>query len=227
METKGIDFLLTGCATTLLLLLDWLLLALLLVPLTRAWFGDHHVVVDALLFLLLYGLLSGLLFRLCLRFRPLRPGDYAMDDAAFTYWKFLTMIYEFGRGALLPFTTVVTRPLVALLFGARVGREIALGGRLADPPLIHIGDYAVLGHNSVLTPHAITSGKCLLREIRIGNRATVGVNVVVMPGVEIGDGAVVTAGSVVTMSTRIPPGELWGGVPARKLKDIAPTDIRA
>ena len=42
-----------------------------------------------------------------------------------------------------------------------------------------------------------------------------GVNAVVLKGVQIGQGAVVAAGAVVTKS--IPDYEIWGGVPARKL----------
>lgn len=44
-----------------------------------------------------------------------------------------------------------------------------------------------------------------------------GANVTILKGVSIGRGAVVAAGAVVTKS--IPPYEIWGGVPARKLKE--------
>jgi acetyltransferase-like isoleucine patch superfamily enzyme len=53
--------------------------------------------------------------------------------------------------------------------------------------------------------------------IRIGRDVIVGVNSVILKGVEIGDGAVVAAGSVVTKS--IPTNEIWGGNPARKIRD--------
>lgn len=39
---------------------------------------------------------------------------------------------------------------------------------------------------------------------------------IITPGVTIGDGAIVAAGAVVTCD--IPPGEIWGGVPARFIK---------
>jgi acetyltransferase-like isoleucine patch superfamily enzyme len=52
-------------------------------------------------------------------------------------------------------------------------------------------------------------------EIIIGNDVWIGCNVVVLKGVTIGNGAVVAAGSVVTKS--IPPCEIWGGVPAKKI----------
>ena len=45
----------------------------------------------------------------------------------------------------------------------------------------------------------------------VGNGCTI------LGGVTIGDGAVIAAGAVVTKD--VPPCEVWGGVPARKLKD--------
>lgn len=53
--------------------------------------------------------------------------------------------------------------------------------------------------------------------ITIGSDVWIGCKTVVLPGVTIGDGAIIGAGSVVTKS--IPAFEVWGGVPARKLKD--------
>lgn len=44
-----------------------------------------------------------------------------------------------------------------------------------------------------------------------------GNNVTIIGGVTIGKGAIVAAGAVVTKN--IPPCEIWGGIPARKIKD--------
>lgn len=55
--------------------------------------------------------------------------------------------------------------------------------------------------------------------ILIGEYVWLGVNVVVLAGVNIGDGAVIAAGSVVTKS--VPPGQLWGGIPARLIREVA------
>lgn len=227
MKTSGLDFLLAGLTLGVILALSVAATAFGVVPFSVRWLGDYHVLADGAALLLLYGLICALVVSLLQKLWPLRPGDYSMDRPIFVYWKLLTVVYEFGRGALLPFTTVFARPLIAKLFGARVGRNVAFGGRIADPALVSVGDGAVLGHNSVITPHAITSGQIILREVSIGRGATVGVNVVIMAGVSIGDGAIVTAGAVVPPYTAIPAGELWGGVPAKKIKTLAPSDIRA
>jgi acetyltransferase-like isoleucine patch superfamily enzyme len=51
--------------------------------------------------------------------------------------------------------------------------------------------------------------------IEIGEDVWLGYNVIVLKGVKIGASAVVAAGAVVTKD--IPAGEIWGGVPARRL----------
>jgi acetyltransferase-like isoleucine patch superfamily enzyme len=53
------------------------------------------------------------------------------------------------------------------------------------------------------------------KKIIIGENVWLGCNVAVLKGANIGDGAVVAAGAVVTKS--IPPYEIWGGVPAKKI----------
>lgn len=45
----------------------------------------------------------------------------------------------------------------------------------------------------------------------------IGHNVTIVGGVTIGKGSIIAAGSVVTKN--IPPCEIWGGVPAKKIKD--------
>lgn len=219
MKTEPLDYLLSVIVLTLLAAIAGGAAAWAAWGFTRSALGDYHVLADALLFLLAFGLAAAVCCRLLLAARLLRPGTYPMGDPLFRWWKLFTVVYEFGRGALLPFTTVFARPLVAKLFGARIGRDIALGGHLVDPQFIVIGDEAIVGQNSVITAHTITSGQLVLDPVRIGARATVGVNVVVMSGVQVGEGAVIAAGAVVPPGTLIPAGELWGGIPARKLKD--------
>ena len=54
--------------------------------------------------------------------------------------------------------------------------------------------------------------------IRIGTNVWIGAGVTVLPGCSIGDNAIVAAGSVVTKD--IPANEIWGNIPATKMRDI-------
>lgn len=55
-------------------------------------------------------------------------------------------------------------------------------------------------------------------DVVIEDDVWIGANAVLLPGVRIGRHSVIAAGSVVTKS--VPPCTVFGGVPARKLKDI-------
>lgn len=51
--------------------------------------------------------------------------------------------------------------------------------------------------------------------IKIEEDAWLGANIIILKGVTVGKGAIVAAGAVVNKS--IPPYEIWGGVPAKKI----------
>lgn len=55
-------------------------------------------------------------------------------------------------------------------------------------------------------------------KIIIHDNVHIGTNSIIMPGVEIGENVIVGCGSVVTKS--IPPNEIWGGIPARKIEGL-------
>lgn len=72
-----------------------------------------------------------------------------------------------------------------------------------------------VGQNYKGLPH---KGMCV-----IGNDVWIGQDVKIMAGITIGNGAVIAAGSVVTHD--IPPYTIWGGIPARQIKERFPKEI--
>jgi serine acetyltransferase len=216
MKATFKDFLLCGGAVGAIVVIALALVRTGVRPLTVRFLAEYHPIADFLALLLVYGVVSGLAIRALVVMRKIEPGEYTLDSAAFVYWKLLTIVYRLGHAALLPFTPVFVRPLVAHLFGARVGRGVAIGGAIDDPFLTTLGDGAVLGNNSLVAASMIGGGRFTLAPVRIGAGATVGANAIVLPGTELGDGAQLLAGSVVVAGARIPAGEVWRGNPARK-----------
>lgn len=107
--------------------------------------------------------------------------------------------------------------------GYDIGAGVHIGpGVRLDPShhwLISIGDEATLGPNVNVLAHdgslVMHLGVNYVAPVRIGERAFVGADSVVLPGVTIGQDAVVAAGSVVTKD--VPPGSVVAGVPAREV----------
>jgi acetyltransferase-like isoleucine patch superfamily enzyme len=179
-----------------------------------------HVLVYVLLFFLIYGLFTVSYLKLLNRVFPLKEGPYEMSHSQFTLWKHHSVVGELGKLVLRLFFPVFFRPIFYSLLGTKIGKNVAIGGLITDPMLTQIGDYAVIGQDSVVTSHAMVFNNFFLKRVVIGNGATVGINAVIMPGVVIGENSIVAPGAVVLMDTKIPPNEFWGGIPAKKIKDI-------
>lgn len=73
---------------------------------------------------------------------------------------------------------------------------------------VQVGENCGIGHGAVL--HGCT----------IGNGVLVGMNAVVMDGVEIGDEAIVSALAFVPATFKVPPRMLAAGVPAKLIREI-------
>ena len=74
-----------------------------------------------------------------------------------------------------------------------------------------------LGH-AVINAHLVERGELVMAPVNIGDDALIGANSTVQPGCTIGAGAVVASKAVVPKWTEIPPGEIWGGIPAKCIR---------
>ena len=101
--------------------------------------------------------------------------------------------------------------------------DIKIGKRsnIQDGSVIHvssttqgtyIGDEVTVGHMALL--HACT----------IGDRAFIGMKACVMDDARVEEEAMVAAGALVTSGKIIPSGQLWGGAPARYMRDLTAED---
>nr|WP_051668119.1 CatB-related O-acetyltransferase [Deinococcus frigens] len=108
-----------------------------------------------------------------------------------------------------------------------VEEYVYIGPRAYICPNVTIGRYTLLGpgvsilggdhiFNNVSLP-TIFSGRPSTPKTTIGRDVWIGYGVIVMAGVTIGEGAIVAAGSVVTRD--VPPYEIWGGNPAKLIKE--------
>ena len=86
------------------------------------------------------------------------------------------------------------------LMGMRLGKRVQINTAvIGDSNLIEIGDDTVIGGDATLIAHSAERGDLVAERVRIGKNVTVGLMAVLQKGTKVG------------------PGEIWGGVPARKI----------
>jgi carbonic anhydrase/acetyltransferase-like protein (isoleucine patch superfamily) len=104
------------------------------------------------------------------------------------------------------------------VFHIRVGDETSI----QDNAVIHVthGRNATLVGNRVTVGHSVNLHGCV-----INDRCIIGMGSIILDSAEIGERCIVGAGSLVTPGTRIPPGTLALGSPARPKRDLTDEEM--
>ena len=117
---------------------------------------------------------------------------------------------SFGESCSVWFNAVIRGDVNFIKIGDKVN--------IQDGAVVHctykkhptiIGNNVSIGHNAIV--HGCT----------IHDNVLIGMGAIVMDNCVIESNSIVAAGSVVTQGTHIRAGELWGGVPAKKIKDVS------
>jgi acetyltransferase-like isoleucine patch superfamily enzyme len=179
----------------------------------------HGVGIGVAFFIAGFALLlavAALNFVLPTRVRPFVGGYFS---SAAVPWGLHNGLFYVARYTFLPFVTLTPfGPWFLRAMGMRIGRGAYVNTEfISDPRLIRIGDDCVIGGSVHLFAHHGGGGHLSIAPVVIGDRVTIGQMATVMGDASIGDDAVVLPHSVVLPGTRIGAGELWGGVPARRM----------
>ena len=111
-----------------------------------------------------------------------------------------------GADCSVWFSAVLRADVDAIVMGDRVNvQDCACLHQTGGAPVV-IGNDVSIGHGAVV--HACT----------IHDGALIGMNATVLDNAEIGEGAIIAAGAVVLHDTKVPPYEIWAGIPAKCVK---------
>jgi gamma-carbonic anhydrase len=114
-----------------------------------------------------------------------------------------------GEESSVWFQAVIRADIHRIIIGPRSNIQDGAVVHLAEEFGVEIGELVTIGHKAVI--HA-----CLL-----GNEVLVGMGAIILDGAEIGARSIVGAGALVTMHTKIPPGSLVIGAPAKVRRMLA------
>ncbi|HWN29363.1 MAG TPA: hypothetical protein VNP37_20525, partial [Actinomycetospora sp.] len=89
-----------------------------------------------------------------------------------------------------------------------------------------IGDECTFNEGSVVQCHSQEDGAFKSEHVTVGARVTFGVGAFAHYGTTIGDGAVLAVDTFLMKGEEVPPGERWGGNPARELAETQTAGYR-
>lgn len=118
-----------------------------------------------------------------------------------------------GPGASIWYGVVIRGDSAPIRIGARTNIQDnstvhVTGGVEGSEFATTIGDDVLIGHNVVV--HGCT----------VQSKAFIGMKSTILDGAVVEGGAMVAAGALVTPKKVVKAGELWGGSPARKIRDL-------
>lgn len=118
---------------------------------------------------------------------------------------------EMGKDCSIWFNAVIRGDVHYIKMGDKVNVQdnAMLHCTYQKYPLV-IGNSVSIGHNAIV--HGCT----------LHDHVLIGMGAIVMDACVVESHSIVGAGSVVTQGTHIKSGEVWGGIPAKKIKDISP-----
>lgn len=115
-----------------------------------------------------------------------------------------------GEECSIWFNAVVRGDVNSIRMGNRVNiQDGACIHCTYEKTKVVLGNNVSVGHNAIV--HGCT----------IEDNVLVGMGAIVMDNVHIGSNTIIAAGAVVLEGTQVPPGCIFAGVPAKKVKDIS------
>ena len=103
--------------------------------------------------------------------------------------------------------------------GMSIGENTLVGGVIKDPCMTSIGANTTMGEYAIMYGHIqdFSKGTITMNPIKVGNNCVIGAGSILMPGVTVEDDVIVAAGAVVTQDQVLKKGNVYAGIPAKKI----------
>ncbi len=120
-----------------------------------------------------------------------------------------------GEGSSIWYGSVIRGDVNKIRIGANTN--------IQDGTVIHV---ATFGSGTYIGDKVTVGHQALLHDCTLEDGTYIGMQSCIMDGAVVKSGAFVAAGSLVTPGKCIPSGQLWGGRPARYMRDLNEEDYK-
>ncbi len=121
---------------------------------------------------------------------------------------------EIGAGASIWFNCTVRGDVNYIRIGARTNVQ--------DGTVIHVSRGT---HPTIIGANILIGHMCVIHGCVLEDGCFIGMKACVMDGVVVESGGMVAAGALVTPGKRVLKGQLWGGSPAKHMRDMTENEI--
>lgn len=149
------------------------------------------------------------------------PGTFSYDtkDKNALKWMIIVSVYTPIRKMLEIIPMGRLKNTYLRLVGMKIGKNTLVGGVIKDPCVTKIGNHCTMGEYAIIYGHVhdFEHATILIDPVTIGDNCVIGAGAIIMPGAVIEDNVKVAAGALVTKRQRLSSGNIYVGIPARKL----------
>ena len=189
-------------------------------PLTRLFAQGAAIGIGLLAWCIVDLLILGF-FGLILR--PRTSSAQAPTQSWLTLrWGFMSLFHRLA----LPSLQWMVPSFVGNIYYSMMGMKIRNGAQINSPNIndaymIEVGSKTVIGGGAAINGHLFEKDGIHLAKVIIGSNCVIGSGSFIAPGCIIGDRAVIASRAVLPKFTIIPQGEIWGGIPARRIREAS------
>ncbi|MCG8492636.1 MAG: gamma carbonic anhydrase family protein [Sneathiellales bacterium] len=116
---------------------------------------------------------------------------------------------EIDEGSSIWFNCVVRGDVNYIRIGKR--------SNIQDGTVIHVSNGT---HPTIIGDDVLVGHNCIIHGCTLENGSFVGMGATVLDGAVVESGGMVAAGALLTPNKRVPSGQLWGGTPAKYIRDL-------
>ena len=98
--------------------------------------------------------------------------------------------------------------------------EIGARSNVQDGTIIHADAPDMGGTPVLIGEEALIGHRCMIHGASVAEGGFVGMGATMLDGARVETGAFLAAGAFLGPKKTVPAGEMWGGLPARKLRDL-------
>ena len=100
--------------------------------------------------------------------------------------------------------------------------RIGKGSNVQDGTIIHVDEPQIGGTPTLIGENVLIGHRCMLHGCSADDGAFIGMGATMLDRSHVETGGFLAAGSFLGPGKKVPQGEMWAGLPAKKMRDLKP-----